>query len=93
MDKYGQRVFRRASGFPAVMDGECEAQQLLLRPLVVCLEKSRMCHNKYTSHCVSGAAVCFNLHVSIWPCVLYWSGTAMFSIMFLATVGRNNNIS
>lgn len=64
MDKYGQRVFRSASAFHAVIDGECEAKQLLLKPVVVYLEKSRMCQNKYTLHCVCEAAVCFNLHVS-----------------------------
>lgn len=36
----------------ARIDGEREAKQLLLRPLVVYLEKSRMCQNKYTIHCV-----------------------------------------
>lgn len=71
LDKYGQRVFRRASAFPAIIDGECEARQLLLKPVVVYLEKSRMCHNKYTLRCVSEAAVYFNLHVSIWPRGLY----------------------
>lgn len=45
LDKYGQRVVRRAS---ATIVGEREAKQLLLKPVVVCLEKSRMCHNKYT---------------------------------------------
>lgn len=52
VDKYGQSVFKSASAFPAIMDGECEAKQLLLKPGLVYLEKSRMCHNKYTLHCV-----------------------------------------
>lgn len=89
VDKYGQRVFRRASAFPAIIDGECETKQLLLKPIVVYLEKSRMCQNKYTLHYVSEAAVYFNLHVSIWPRVLYWFGKAIFSFTFLAPVGHN----
>ena len=50
----------------ARIDGEREAQQLLLRPLVVCLEKSRMCQNKYTIRCVSKSEqLCTLSHV--WP--------------------------
>lgn len=60
LDKYGQRVFRSASAFPAVVDGECEAEQMLLKPLIVSLERSRMCHNKYTLHCAGEATVYSN---------------------------------
>lgn len=41
-----------ASSFHARIDCECEAKQLLLKPLVVYLEKSRMCQNKYSVQCV-----------------------------------------
>lgn len=41
-----------ASSFHARTDRECEAKQLLLKPLVVYLEKSRMCQNKYSIQCV-----------------------------------------
>lgn len=87
MDKYGQRVFRSASAFHAVIDGECEAQQLLPKPVVVYLEKSRMCQSKYTLHCVREAAVYLILHVSFWPpmhLLLQWT-----SFIFLAAVGPN----
>lgn len=42
-----------ASSLHARIDGEHEAKQLLPRPGVVYLEKSRMCQNKYTIQCVS----------------------------------------
>lgn len=66
MDKYGQRLLRSASAFHAVIDGECEAKQLLITPVVVYLEKSRMCQNKYTLHCVSNAAV-YLTYMCPWP--------------------------
>lgn len=50
MDKYGQRLFRSASAFHAVIDGECEAKQLLITPVVVYLEKSSQGCVKINTH-------------------------------------------
>lgn len=50
----------------ARIDGEREAKQLLPRPLVVYLEKSRMCQNKYTIQCVSKSELLCTLS-HVWP--------------------------
>ncbi len=54
------------SSLHARMDGEREAKQLLLSPLLVCLEKSRMCQNKYTIQCIGKSELLCTLS-HVWP--------------------------
>lgn len=73
------------SSLHARIDGEHEAKQLLLSLLVVYLEKSRMCQNKYTIQCVGKSEpLCTLSHV--WPFALRYSVYAVHLKLFLTSL-------